>query len=48
MLILCVLTHKLCIWVGRCLKIWKIDEVIEKATETSEAGADFFYLVAKI
>lgn len=46
--LLCVLTHKLCIFCGKCCKIWHIDEVIEKVSGSQDAGDDFIYLVNKI
>ena len=33
---------------GKCCKIWKIDEVIEKVTQEDGSGDDFIYLVNKI
>ena len=48
MFLICVFTHKLCMWCGKICKIWRIDEVIEKVTTDTESGNDFLYLVNKI
>lgn len=44
----CVLVHKMCIVFGRLVGIWRIDEVVEKVTETTDDNDDFSYLVSKI
>ena len=48
MLLICIFVHKMCMWCGRCCKIWYIDEVLEKVTDSAESGDDFIYLVNKI
>ena len=46
--LVCILTHQMCLVVGRLCGIWHIDEVIEKVTDETESGDDFKYLVKKI
>ena len=33
---------------GRCCKIWRIDEVLEKVDAGADAGDDFIYLVNRL
>ena len=47
-LLVCFVTHKVCMLFGRCFGVWKIDEVIERVTEKEEEGDDFFYLIERI
>ena len=46
--LLCVFTHKMCLLFGRLTGIWKIDEVIEKFTDSAQGSSDFHYLVNKV
>jgi hypothetical protein len=47
MLILCVLTEKVCLKAGDILRIWHIDEVIEKEVHNDERD-EFLFLVEKV
>ena len=44
----CVCVHRLSIMCGKCCKIWKIDEIIEKVTENADMGDEFVYLYNRI
>lgn len=47
MLVLCVLTEKVCLKAGDILRIWHIDEVIEKEVHNDERD-EFLFLVEKV
>ena len=47
-LLTCFLTHRVCLLVGRCTGVWKIDEVIERQTETADEDDDFNYLIERL
>jgi len=47
MLVLCVLTEKVCLKAGDILRIWNIDEVIEKEVHNEERD-EFLFLVEKV